>query len=134
MDKDDELHCGMRASNEDVPSSCEERFTGVITRIHDGAAYDASSFMIIDGKTVIFNLGGEMNADIKMGKLIGFEENPKFPYSGGEEELKTKYAGKKAEVFALRRTYDGFNNNGQLVRITEYILIGSEKYYIKLLK
>jgi hypothetical protein len=114
----------------------EIKFSGIISRIHNGIVYDGNSFMLIDDKKVIFNSDSRgakrENREWVVGRLIGFK-NTDFPYSGGDEELKTEYAGKKAEVFALKSSYDAFDNNGKSVKMTEYTIIGSSDYYIKLI-
>jgi len=110
-----------------------EKFKGKITEIHDGVAYDGTSYMIIDGKTVVFNQDTRQEYQegkkIIKGNLIGFNESS-FPYS---KEMKNPYSDKEAEVFAEKNTYQTFEGGDKVIYVTEYSIFGSRDYYIKLL-
>ncbi len=127
----------------------EEKFSGKIYQIVNGAQWDATSFIVIEDKMVIFGVGGvasEGNPDqAKRGSLIGFN----LEKSGWEK----KCLNKKVEVFAkLSENSDKIVKNNKLsakqyldegekvpkdyLYLTKvnkvYTLYGNEKYFVKL--
>lgn len=93
----------------------EEKFTGAISSIHDGAAYDADSIIVVGGKKVIFRAGWRTGP---WGRLKGINL--------GNDIDCDRYNGRKAEVYA-RKITKGYPKGG-------YTLEGDTKYHVSLLK